>query len=383
MKTFLIFYTLAVAMVIAVTVWGGNPVTVTVNFVPPQTPTAVACSPSSISTFTTVTRGTLCTLSVTTSDGAAFPQSEISLTSNPGNRVALSGNNIVPASGHFVAGDAGTYTLTAQASENGVTQSQNIPLTVSTATSTPCTGSDSSYVPVNSSCVWHDEFTSLDSSKWQIGAAAYLTSDGATCPITNGAGNCSLYGILTVPDAPSYVEYQFRFNPAQVIHTTNQVWNLGPCPPAGNCRSNQYVYEFDLDMGQNCGYDGNPYGNGLCTTFTCWNPYNTHNACGSWPQGLPHIGPAIYNQSTPYVIGMHRIATPSPNGRIDVTLNGNLIYSFCDSGCLYTMENQALAFPSKLGSTDLDTMIWNLYSNPGATGSGTSSMRYMRVYQGG
>ncbi len=99
---------------------------------PPQTPTGISFNPASPITVadTNTAASTLAAVTVSTSNGLAFPSGDLSLTANAAGRVALSGNNIVPAHNFTGADDGSGLTVTVQASENGTTISSSLTMTV-------------------------------------------------------------------------------------------------------------------------------------------------------------------------------------------------------------------------------------------------------------
>jgi hypothetical protein len=182
---------------------------ITVTPPPPQTPVSIAFNPASPVSVqdNLTTANTITAVSVTTSDGLAFPSADLSITVNPGSRVALSGSNVIPAHNFTSADDGSNLTVTVQASENGTTISQSFTLNVTSGL-----------------VIFTDNFSGTTlNPQWEIvnrhgeyaqdenecnAASGVSVNNGLTITLTAAALNCGDFNIDgTVRNAPASWPY--------------------------------------------------------------------------------------------------------------------------------------------------------------------------------
>lgn len=223
-----------------------------------QVPTAITFAPpSTVSVADNIASGTtISTASVTTNLGNAF-KGYLTLISNAGGRVALSGNNIVAAHNFTSADDCTGCTATVQAFNNDITFSATLTMNIAPGASPTITS-------VSMSCGSGCAFTA--GSAGTIGTASATLSSGSfsgtwslTTTGTDHAGStCNNYGS----------DFSINSSTGVVTNTTT--------PPAGS-------YPGVCLTATQAGVSNSPYTQAF--TFTGNAP------SGTCPQGTAFVGP--------------------------------------------------------------------------------------------
>jgi len=223
-----------------------------------------------------------------------------------------------------------------------------------------CPGGDSGFVPAGYTCVVSetDEFngTSIDTSKWGLSGTPTCSEGGGYLTLTmNNNSSCGVWSKFNLPSAPAYIEWRRRLNPYQTSNSLYQFWTCysksnfnGDCI-AGHTGNSGISEETDADMGAQCSNRVDPGATNfysLCTDLWGWqngsaNIANFVNASYS--------GPAIGNGNAFHIIGLQRLATPSPNGTLIWSVDGCVVKTMGAASAITSCGNTAPNYPMSWG----------------------------------